>query len=154
MTPSNATGYYPPVGFYFQVQFDGIRTTLDNAFQEASGLAVEWELEEIREGGQNMYKHKLPTVLKYSNLVLKRGFVSSNSALATWCNTSLATDLSTPIQPRDVLLSLLNSQGTPLAAWSFLEAWPVKWSMSNFNAQESALAIETLEFAYSHFQRV
>lgn len=148
--------YYPPGGFYFQLQFAGIRTTLDNAFQEASGLARdgEYELEEIREGGQNMYKHKLPTVLKYSNLVLKRGFVSSNSALATWCNASLGSDLSTPLQPRDVLLSLLNSQGTPLAAWSFLDAWPVKWSMSNFNAQEDALAIETLEFAYAHFQRV
>lgn len=154
MSPSATNAFYPPGGFYFQLQFAGIRTAQDNAFQEASGLTAEWELEEIREGGQNMYKHKLPTVVKHSNLVLRRGFVSSNSALATWCNNALAADFSTPIQPQDVLLSLLDADGTPLAAWSFMDAWPVKWSMSDFKAQENALAIETLEFAFSNFQRV
>ncbi len=149
-----AQEYYPPPGFYFQLQFAGISSGLDNSFQEAAGLAAEWELEEIREGGQNLYKHRLPTVVKYSNLVLRRGFVSSNSALATWCTDTLATDFTKPIQPRTVQLSLLNGGGTPLASWSFLEAWPVKWSMSDFKSQENALAIETLEFAFATFQRV
>jgi phage tail-like protein len=149
-----AAAYYPPAGFYFQLQFTNIATALDNAFQEAAGLSVEWELEEVREGGQNLYKHRLPTVPKHANLVLKRGFVGSNSALATWCAATLAADFSTPIVPRDVLLSLLNGNGQPLASWSFLDAWPVKWSMSDFKSQENALAIETLEFAFATFQRV
>lgn len=146
--------YYPPPSFYFQLQFAGISTALDNAFQEASGLDVEWEVEEVREGGQNLYKHRLPTVQKYRNLVLKRGFVTSNSALATWCAATLAADFSTPIVPRDVQLSLLGAADTPLAAWSFLGAWPVKWSLSDLRAQENALAIETLEFAFDNFQRI
>jgi len=149
-----AQEYYPPPGFYFQLQFAGIPSSPDNAFQEAAGLAAEWELEEIREGGQNLSKHRLPTVVKHSNLVLRRGFISSNSALATWCAATLAADFTTPIEPRTMLLSLLNGGGTPLADWSFLEAWPVKWSMSDFKSQENALAIETLEFAFATFQRI
>jgi phage tail-like protein len=145
--------YYPPPSFYFQLQFTNISPGKDNAFQEATGLSVEWQLEEYREGGQNQYLHRLPTVAKYGNLVLKRGFVSATSPLATWCNASLAADFSTPIQPQGVTLTLFDADGNPLAVWSLLEAWPVKWSMSSFNAQANALAIETLEFAYSAFQR-
>lgn len=145
--------YYPTAGFYFQLQFANSSTALDNAFQEASGLSVEGELEEIREGGQNLYRHRLPTVSQHTNLVLKRGFVSSSSALATWCEAALAADFSKPIVPRAMQLNLLNSDGQPLASWLFLDAWPVKWSMSDFKSQENALAIETLEFAFSTFQR-
>jgi phage tail-like protein len=146
--------YYPPGAFYFQLQFAGIRPGLDNAFQEATGLSVEWEVEEVREGGQNTFKHRLPTVARHSNLVLKRGFVSSQSDLATWCSATLSSNFTTPIVPRDVVLSLLGADGTPLAAWSFREAWPVKWSLSDFRSQENALAIETLEFAFSDLQKI
>ena len=149
-----ATIDHPPTGFYFQVQFANSSTAVDNAFQEASGLSVESELEEVREGGQNLYKHRLPTVAKFPNLVLKRGFVSSNSALAAWCTETISTDFSTPIVPRGLLLTLLNSNDQPLANWSFSEAWPVKWSMSDFKSQENALAIESLVFAFTTFQRV
>jgi phage tail-like protein len=148
------TPFYPPTSFYFRLQFKGVSTARDYAFQEASGLDVEWELEEVREGGQNHYLHRLPKVVKYPNLVLKRGFVSSNSALATWCTDTLAADFSTPLVLRDVQLDLLNAESTPLATWLFRDAWPVKWRMSEFRSQESALAIETLEFAYANFQRV
>lgn len=153
MSPNAASTYAPPGEFYFQLQFANSPTAQDNAFQEASGLAAEWG-EEIGEGGQNIYKHKLPTVARHSNLVLRRGFVSSHSALATWCNQTLAADSSTPIQPQNMLLRLLNAAGTPLAAWSFLDAWPVKWSRSAFEAQEGGLAVERLEFAYAAFQRL
>lgn len=148
------TPFYPPTSFYFRLQFKGASTARDYAFQEASGLDVEWELEEVREGGQNHYLHRLPKVVKYPNLVLKRGYVSSNSALATWCTATLAADFSTPLVLRDVQLDLLNAESTPLATWLFRDAWPVKWRMSEFRSQENALAIETLEFAYANFQRV
>lgn len=151
MTPD----FYPPPGFYFQLQFGSSSSLRDNAFQEVSGLTVELEVEEVREGGQNMYKHKLPTIAKYPNLVLKRGFVSIGSPLAAWCTeTLLLADFTTPIDTIDVQLDLLNEQGTPLASWVFMEAWPVKWSMSDFKSMDNSLALESLEFAYAAFLRV
>lgn len=83
----------------------------------------------------------MPKGTKYGNLVLRRGFVSANSQLATWVDASINTDFTKPIQTTDVLL---NGQNVPLAPWHFREAWPVKWSMSDFKFQENALAIETL----------
>jgi len=147
--------FYPPAGFYFQLQFGSSSSRRDNAFQEVSGLTVELEVEEVREGGQNMYKHKLPSVARYSNLVLKRGFVSADSPLADWCsNTLLLANFTKPIQTIDVELDLLNAEGTPLASWIFMEAWPVKWSISEFKSMDNSLAIENLELAYSAFLRV
>jgi phage tail-like protein len=146
---------YPlPVSFYFRLQFSNPKFgASDNAFQEASGLSVELEIEEVREGGQNMYKHRFPTGAKYGNLVLKRGFVSQGSKLAVWCTATTTTDFSRPIETFDVLLHLLDASGEAQATWAFLDAYPVKWSLSDFRAQENALAIETLELAYSMFQR-
>lgn len=137
---------YSPPSFYFQLQFDGAALGLDNAFQEAAGLAIEGAIEASE-------PTRLPAEAKYSNLVLRRGFVRSSSVLATWCAATLAADFTVPIQPRNVQLLLLNGAGEALASWLFREAWPVKWSMSEFRSQEDALAIDTLEFAYSAFQR-
>jgi phage tail-like protein len=33
--------------------------------------------------------------------------------------------------------------------WNFYGAIPVKWSVSSFNAMESKIAIETIEFKYN-----
>ncbi|RSK43448.1 phage tail protein [Hymenobacter perfusus] len=144
---------YPPVSFYFTLSFEAIKTTADAAFQEVSGLAVERETETIGEGGQNLYKYTVPTVAKYSNLVLKRGLLIEGSALAAWVRTTIGSDLSEPIVPKQVFLSLLNPEGDTLAFWSFDNAWPVKWSVSDFKAEENALAIETLELTYTRFQQ-
>lgn len=150
MNPANS---YPPGSFYFQLQFGPMKTPADNAFQEASGLDVEVEVEEIQEGGQP-YKHRVPQTTKYGNLVLRRGYISANSSLSKWVEATLNTDFTKPIQTYDVQLSLLNDQDVALATWHFREAWPVKWSMSDFKSQENALAIETLEFAYASFHRL
>jgi phage tail-like protein len=56
-------------------------------------------------------------------------------------------------EPREVTVTLLNEEHEPLAAWHFLAAYPVKWSVSDLKAQENALAIETLELAYRMFRK-
>jgi phage tail-like protein len=150
MNPANS---YPPGSFYFQLQFGSIKTPADNAFQEASGLEAELEVEDIQEGGQP-YKHRVPKAVKYDNLVLRRGYVSANSLLSKWVEATLNTDFTKPIQTYDMRLSLVNDQDVALTTWYFQEAWPVKWSMSDFKSQENALAIETLEFAYGSWYRL
>ncbi|NLZ52601.1 MAG: phage tail protein [Thermoanaerobacteraceae bacterium] len=39
------------------------------------------------------------------------------------------------------------------ATWTFYDAWPSKYVLSDFNASESAVLIETLELAYEGFLR-
>jgi phage tail-like protein len=141
--------YDIPVVFHFKVDFGPSSADADNRFQEVAGLTAEIATEELREGGLNEYAHRFPTGAKYGNLVLKRGFVSG-SEVGTWCRKALE-DFT--FEPRDVTVTLLNENHEPLATWHFLRAYPVKWSVSDFKAQENALAIESLELAYSRFRK-
>lgn len=146
-------GYYPPVSFFFEVTIAGVKTSADSGFLEADGLNAEREIESIKEGGENRFVHRLPGRMKYDNLVLKRGLLVANSDLATWCKESLESDLGKPIKSKDIDVSLLDASGAPLMTWNFKSAWPVKWSVEGFNAMDNKIAVEKLEFAYSHFTR-
>ena len=143
---------YPPVSFYFQLSFSGSSGKADTSFKEVSGISMEMGIEEITEGGINGYKHRVPTTVKYSNLVLKRGFVPKNSDVARWCQETLEGGLEETIETKNIIVSLLDENDSPLKSWSFVNAWPVKWAISDFNSMNNEIAIETLEFAYSYFQ--
>ncbi|WP_415712883.1 phage tail protein [Maridesulfovibrio sp.] len=142
---------YPPVGFHFLVDF-GIEnlTAGDFRFQEVSGLSVEIETETLEEGGENRFVHKLPKRPKYGNLVLKRGLLN-DSEVISWVTEAVESFV---FQPVTVLVTLLNEESEPLVSWSFANAWPVKWVVSDFKAQENSLVIETLELSYSRFKKV
>jgi len=144
--------YYPPVGFHFRVHFGFLdRDTDDARFQEVSGLSAELGVEEIIEGGENRFSHRLPTRGKYSNLILKRGLLT-DSGLITWCKNAIENF---DFTPTTVDVTLLNENHMPVGdSYSFVNAWPVKWSISDFKAQENSIVVETLELSYSYFHRV
>lgn len=132
-----------PVGFHFAVDF-GLGISLgDHFFQEVSGIGAEITTEELREGGADV-AYKLPTGIKFNNLVLKRGFVT-NSKVLDWCRDAVEQF---KFKPSDITVVLLNEYHLPLAIWRFLGAYPVKWSVSDFKAQENALVIESMELTY------
>jgi phage tail-like protein len=47
---------------------------------------------------------------------------------------------------------MLNEEGDPLFTWNIVHAWPKKWSVSDLNAESSAVAIESLELHYRYFR--
>lgn len=143
--------YYPPVSFYFAVYFSDISAVTDNSFQEVQGLSSEVELESIKEGGENRFTHRVPGRAKYPNLVLKRGLITFGSILATWCEECLSGEYTTPIEPKTLTVMLMDEYQIPLRTWNIVNAYPVKWQVSDFNAMESKLAIETIELAYNYF---
>lgn len=141
--------YYPPVGFSFKVEFETIPTSKgDNSFQSVSGLSVDLETEEIAEGGENRFKHKIPVRSKYPNLVLKRG-VLVNSEVIKWCKKALENF---EIQPININVMLLGEDHQAIQTWNIVHAYPVKWNVGDFNAEESKLVIETLELTYNYFK--
>lgn len=170
MQPSGV--YYPPPGFYFRVEIHDLPAVAaptaaggtgvasgedDAAFQDASGLSVEMAPEEIPEGGQNGFRHRVPTVPKYADLVLKRGYVYRALPLFKWCEATLQGGLAERIKPKTLTLKLLNprtspvEQGEILRQWTFLQAWPTKWELSEFGATKNDVLIETLQFAHRGF---
>lgn len=142
-----AGGYYPPVGFHFKVEFLGVGNNNDTRFQSVGGLSVEYDTESFKEGGENRFEHKLPVRTKYPDLSLKRGMLT-NSAVIGWC---LAAFQNRVIVPIILNVTLLNENHEPLKTWNVFNAWPKKWAVSDLNAQENAVVIETLDLSYSYF---
>ena len=140
--------YYPPVGFHFLVEFEGLGSQAkDHQFQSVSGLSVDIETEEIAEGGENRFKHKLPVKTKYPTLSLKRGMLI-DSAVIDWCRDAIENF---SFKPVNLTIKLLNEQHQPLISWNVVHAYPVKWAVEDFNAQESKLVVESFELTYNYF---
>ena len=139
---------YPPVGFHFSVVFQLFpQTENDFRFQEVSGLEVEMETETFIEGGQNRFTWQLPKRTQYSDLVLKRGMFMG-SGIVLWCQNAFENFV---FEPTNLTISLLNDQHIPVQAWYVVNAIPKKWSISSFNAQESAVVIESITLSYQFF---
>lgn len=139
---------YPPGGFYFKVTLQGDGIGEESSFQQVTGLTVEMSSDEITEGGENRFKHRLPTSPKYNNLILKRGLVT-NSNLRKWIEKGINGDMITPVM---VTITLLNEANESLRSWMVHNAWPVKWEFSSLDAMNNSLAIESLELAFDYFE--
>jgi phage tail-like protein len=147
--PDTQNDYYPPVGFTFSVKVEGIMGANEGNFQEVSGLSVRFGVEEVVEGGENRFVHRLPTTPKYENLVLKRGLLKG-SALINWVKTSVDRFI---FKPKMVEVNLLDGTGNPLITWAFSNAYPVSLRISEFRAQENGIVVETLELAFDYFTK-
>ena len=79
--PSTGSRTDPYRGYNFAVEVEGL---VAGGFSEVSGLQVEVEVEEYREGGVNGFIHKRAGPARYSsNVVLKRG-MTDNKVLWNW----------------------------------------------------------------------
>jgi phage tail-like protein len=145
--------YYPPVAFSFTVRIAGNAATVDQGFQEVSGLTAERAMTPLQEGGENRFAHKLPGPVKAQNLVLKRGLMLASSPLFTWCKATIEGDLAQPVAPKSLMVSLLDAKAKPMMSWSVVAAWPVKWVVDAFDAQKNSIAVESIELAYQRVER-
>ena len=145
--------YYPPVNFYFRVEFDDFSgNKVDVSFQSVTGLDVQYDTETYKEGGQNKFEHVIPTRTKYADLVLKRGLIKpgdQSSAITEWVLKAIENY---DIQPKNLHVHLLNQSGKPLFTWYVIHAWPKNWKMTEMNADKGEVFIETLELNYNRFK--
>jgi phage tail-like protein len=140
--------YYPPVGFHFKVEVLGLPPNdFDVRFTEVGGLSVEVGTEEVAEGGENRFIQKYPTRAKYPELLLKRGLLR-NSEVWNWARKCIE-DFT--IEPKNVDVILLNTEHQPLMTWHVVGAYPTKWSISDLNAANNAIVVESLQLFYQYF---
>ena len=144
---------HPLPAFHFTVAFGPLPLALDSSFQEVGGIGTEMTTETLHEGGENRYVLKLPTGTKNTNLTLKRGIATLMSPLVLWCKDVLEDGLGSGITTRLVYVFLLDGLRLPVRAWSFDNAYPVKWSVGGFNSSRNEVALETIELAYTSSAR-
>jgi phage tail-like protein len=125
----------------FVVEIEGL---LVGGFSDCTGLQVELETHEYREGGQNDYLHRFVGATRHPLLVLKHG-LSPIDGLWGWHQDVAAGN----IQRRNGTIYLLNQAGQiPVMSWDVLDALPLKWTGPTLNAESAAVAFESVELTH------
>jgi phage tail-like protein len=127
------------------ITFDGMPTAY---FRSVSGLSMEIEVVEFREGGSNDV-HKLPGRVKYPNLVLKQGF-SGASELQKWAFRIAAGQF----EHKNATIVISDQKGQPVARYTLTNAFPAKWEGPDLDASSNEIAIETIEIAHEGLRLV
>lgn len=145
---------YPPAAFHFAVNIGMLATPFDTSFQEVSGLDQKMDTEDLVEGGENRFVHKLPNGVRQGTLSLKRGIATVDSPLMLWCKVVMENGLTLGITPMPVLVHLLDELGLPLRCWALANAYPVRWDIEPFNSIRNETAIEQIDLAYQYCTRL
>jgi phage tail-like protein len=112
-------------------------------FSEATGLAIETDVETFREGGVNTHEIQLTGPSKFpSKLILKRGLAETE--LWSWYQDVMKGK----IERKTVTIILQNYSGQEKWQWVFSKACPVKWSGPEFRAGNAEVAFESIELVH------
>lgn len=136
----------PYLAFQYQVEIESVTV---GGFSEVTGLQVETEIKEYREGGLNEYMHRLAGPTRYpSNLILKRGLTDVDTLIRWHQQVTQGT-----VKRFNGSIVLLDISGRERWRWNFLQAYPVKWIGPNLRASAAEVALETLELAHNGIQK-
>ncbi len=124
--------------FRFVVSIDNQKQA---AFTECTLPVIEWETEEVKEGGLNTYTHLLPGRRKAARITLKNGVAKSD--LVQWYIQTLGETFTM----KPITVELLDARKNKVMGWHVKNAYPVKWTGPQLKPSESTIAVQTLEFA-------
>ena len=115
-------------------------------FRQISGLGVELEFEEIVEGGQNGFVHKLPGRMKWSPITFKRGLTQTDN-LFKWfwdCSGQGFAAKGNKVERSTasiVARAYAAGGGRKLRSWDLVDAFPVSWKGPDFSAGHDGGAV-------------
>jgi phage tail-like protein len=133
---------YPLRNFHFTVEWGGTKIS----FTEVSGLDIYFEPILYRDGASPEYTDKkMPGIVKYNNITLKRGLMAGDSEFFEWLNRN---SLFNSVERRDIVIKLLDEEHKPVFTWVAKNAFPVRYSGPALNARSNEVAMEELELAH------
>ena len=135
---------YPLPSFHFEVRWSNEDKDAV-PFSEVSGLSVESQVIEYREGNSKVYSTiKMPGLKKYGNVTLKRGAMAKDNSLFDWWNKAQLNK----IERKNVVINLLDEPHEPVITWTLQNAFPVKVDNANYKSTSNEVLIETIELAH------
>ena len=149
--PNDAYDQQRATAATFLFEVDGVEI---GRFMEVSGLEVSIETEDVQEGGQNSFVHKLPGRMTWPNITLKRG-VTQTDSLLKWMNDSSGEKFAAKgdkLARSTAAITLLGPGSQRLRAWEFDGAFPVKWTGPSFSASSTDVAMEEIEITHHGFR--
>jgi phage tail-like protein len=132
---------WPLVKFSFQVKWGDA----EFIFQEVSGLSAETQVIEYRGGNSRVFStKKMPGILKFSNVTLKKGIYTGDKNL--WDKYNLVK--MNTYKRSEVVISLLDESQSIFMSWRLTNAFPVKMTVTDMKADGNEIAVESMEFAH------
>ena len=131
------------------LEIDGIT---EGVFREVTGLDSETEVIEHRVTGKggNLVIQKVPGVLKWSNIVLKRG-ITDDRRLHDWRVQIEQGQIEA--NRKNGSITCYAPDQSVVARYTFRRGWPCKWKGPGLDATKNELAIEELEIAHEGLER-
>lgn len=135
----------PFQAFNFLIEIEGI---LVGGFSECSGLQVETEYFDYREGGMNEYVHRFIGPTRYQPIILKHGLTFLIDGLWKW-HQEVTQGIDTGnFKRRNGTIYLLNKEKIQMKSWNFKDAFPYKWTGPELRADSGNVAFESVELAH------
>lgn len=133
----------------FILEVDGVEI---GTFTEVSGLNVEVSEEQIEEGGQNHFVHRVPGRMTWPNIVLKRGLVENDNLFEWfWKTSGDGYAKENKLERHSAAITMTSEDGDRLRSWRLDGVFPVKWTGPELAASSSDRATEELEIAHHGF---
>lgn len=130
------------------VEIDGVTQA---GFSEVTVPDTTTDVIEYREGNETTTVRKIPGLTKYSNVVLKYG-ITDSMELFNWYKDIVDGKIKT--SRKNISILFLDEQGNEATRWTFVQAWPTKYTPPPGNAKANEIAIETVEIAHEGMLRV
>lgn len=128
----------------WQVEIEGLAVA---DFQSVTLPTAEVAVIEYNRGGSKS-PMKRPGVVKWSNLVLKRGY-SHSRILQEWID-----NISKGVQDRrSISVIQYFEENNESMRWNMFNTWPCKWSISEMAGSKNEVTIETIEMVVERMER-
>lgn len=132
---------YPLPVFQFKVNIAG----LSAEFSEVSGINEEIQMIEYRHGLSKSYSTtKMPGIVKYGNVTIKRGVFKGNNEFFDWVKKIKMNT----VERLTVQIILLDEESNPVMSWELRNAFPTKISAPDLKANGNEVAFESIEFTH------
>lgn len=140
----------PVANFIFTLNLGGAEAAA--FFAEVSGLSTENQVIEhtAADAKGKPLPQRFAGQTKWANIVLKRG-VDKAQQLWTWRKAILDGNIDT--NRKDCTINVMDQTGAIVVTYSFIRAWPSKYSSPGLNAGGNEILVEELELAHEGFTR-
>ncbi|MCZ6703109.1 MAG: phage tail protein [Ignavibacteria bacterium] len=137
----------PIQNFRFRVEIDGITQA---GFSEVIMPDATIDVIEYREGSEQTHVRKLSGLTKFSNIILKWGITDSMD-LYDWVKSVMDSGASG--NRKNMSIVLIDEEGNDRMRWNFMEAWPVRYKISDLNAMTNQVVFEIIEITFERFSK-
>jgi phage tail-like protein len=150
ITPLADIDEFPLVNYQFAIKMDGGDVPVA-LFQKIEGMTVTRNIDELTAGGFNEFTYEFPREFGYNHIVFKSG-LSSSDFFYKWMmygkEQGFALGKKFVLEQR-----FANKPIDEPKTWAFDGAFPVRWSISDLDVNNSdSIVIETLELSFNFFE--